>query len=94
VVLHHARDQFADFPAPFQTAAGQTGVDLFFVNSGCVMVFVMSSRDRSPRQFLQARTVNRSNLLVLHPRVLRTVVDRAAAVQGEASVSKVIASAD
>jgi exopolysaccharide production protein ExoZ len=55
VVFHHARDQFPDFPAPFHTSAGQAGVDLFFVISGFVMVFVTSTRERSPRQFLEAR---------------------------------------
>jgi exopolysaccharide production protein ExoZ len=55
VVFHHARDQFADFPAPFHTSAGQAGVDLFFVISGFVMVFVTSTRERSPRQFLESR---------------------------------------
>jgi exopolysaccharide production protein ExoZ len=55
VVFHHARDQFADFPAPFQTPAAQAGVDLFFVISGFVMVFVTSTRERSPRQFLESR---------------------------------------
>jgi len=55
VVFHHAGDQFADFPAPFYTAAGQAGVDLFFVISGFVMVLVTSTRERSPRQFLASR---------------------------------------
>jgi exopolysaccharide production protein ExoZ len=55
VVFHHARDQFTDFPAPFRTSAGQAGVDLFFVISGFVMVFVTSTRERSPRQFLASR---------------------------------------
>jgi exopolysaccharide production protein ExoZ len=55
VVFHHARDQFTDFPEPFPTAAGQAGVDLFFVISRFVMVCVMSTRKRSPRQFLESR---------------------------------------
>lgn len=55
VVFHHARDQFADFPAPFHTSAGQAGVDLFFVISGFVMVLVTSTRERSPGQFLESR---------------------------------------
>jgi exopolysaccharide production protein ExoZ len=55
VVFHHARDQFADFPAPFHTSPGKAGVDLFFVISGFVMVFVTSIRERSPRQFLESR---------------------------------------
>jgi exopolysaccharide production protein ExoZ len=55
VVFHHARDQFTNFPAPFHTTAGQAGVDLFFVISGFVMVFVTTTRERLPRQFLESR---------------------------------------
>jgi exopolysaccharide production protein ExoZ len=94
VVFHHARDQFADLLAPLQTSAGQAGVDLFFVSSGFVMVFVMSTRDGSPRQFLESRatrivpiswfyTLARFALLCVAPRLFRA---------NEASASKVIVS--
>jgi exopolysaccharide production protein ExoZ len=55
VVFHHAREQSADFPAPFHTTAGQAGVDLFFVISGFVMVLVTSTRETSTSQFLKSR---------------------------------------
>jgi exopolysaccharide production protein ExoZ len=55
VVLHHAASQFPDFPGPFHTVAGQAGVDLFFVISGFVMVFVTSTREQTAGTFLYSR---------------------------------------
>jgi exopolysaccharide production protein ExoZ len=55
VVFHHARDQFSDFPGPFLTTAGAAGVDLFFVVSGYVMVFVTNTREHSASDFLKSR---------------------------------------
>ena len=57
VVLHHVLHQSPGFLAVWSTEAGQAGVDLFFVISGFVMVFVTHERERSPGQFLAMRAV-------------------------------------
>lgn len=57
VVFHHAIHQFPGFAAVIQTEAGQAGVDLFFVISGFVMVYVTHERERSARQFLLMRAI-------------------------------------
>ena len=55
VVFHHVLHQSPGFLALWPTEAGQAGVDLFFVISGFVMVYVTNDRERSPQQFLAMR---------------------------------------
>lgn len=55
VVFHHVLHQSPGFLAVLPTEAGQAGVDLFFVISGFVMVYVTQDRERSPQQFLAMR---------------------------------------
>jgi len=55
VVFHHVIHQSPGFLAVWPTEAGQAGVDLFFVISGFVMVYVTHDRERSPQQFLAMR---------------------------------------
>ncbi len=55
VVFHHVLDQSDGFRAILPTQAGQAGVDLFFVISGFVMVYVTVDRERSASQFLAMR---------------------------------------
>jgi exopolysaccharide production protein ExoZ len=55
VVFHHVQDQSPGFKAVWDTQVGQAGVDLFFVISGFVMVYVTGERERSPRQFIAMR---------------------------------------
>lgn len=47
VVFHHVLHQSPGFLALWPTEAGQAGVDLFFVISGFVMVYVTHDRERS-----------------------------------------------
>ena len=55
VVVHHVLHQSPGFLAVWPTEALQAGVDLFFVISGFVMVYVTMKSERSPRQFLAMR---------------------------------------
>lgn len=55
VVVHHVIHQSPGFLAVIPTEAFQSGVDLFFVISGFVMVYVTSDRERSAPQFLAMR---------------------------------------
>jgi exopolysaccharide production protein ExoZ len=55
VVFHHVQDQSEGFRQIVSTQAGQAGVDLFFVISGFVMVYVTHDREQSPGQFLAMR---------------------------------------
>jgi exopolysaccharide production protein ExoZ len=57
VVFHHALHQFPGFLSVMPTEAGQAGVDLFFVISGFVMVFVTAEKDRTPLEFMTMRIV-------------------------------------
>lgn len=57
VVFHHVIHQFPDFLSQLPTEAGQAGVDLFFVISGFVMVYVTHKREQSARQFLMMRAI-------------------------------------
>ena len=58
VVIYHARDiAFFEGHADVLTRleVGQAGVDLFFVLSGFLMVFITESRYRSPTSFMMER---------------------------------------
>lgn len=55
VVVHHVIHQSAGFLSIWPTEAWQAGVDLFFVISGFVMVYVTSKREQSAAQFLAMR---------------------------------------
>lgn len=55
IVVHHVQDQSPGFKAIWPTQAWQSGVDLFFVISGFVMVYVTHDRERSAQQFLAMR---------------------------------------
>lgn len=57
IVFTHVLHQSPGFLAVWPTAAGQAGVDLFFVISGFVMVYVTADRERSAQQFLAMRAV-------------------------------------
>jgi exopolysaccharide production protein ExoZ len=83
VVFHHVQDQSEGFRQIVSTQAGQAGVDLFFVISGFVMVYVTHDREQSPGQFLAMRaarivpvywffTLAASLLIVLQPQLFRS----------------------
>ena len=83
VVCHHVQDQSEGFRQIVSTQAGQAGVDLFFVISGFVMVYVTHDREQSPGQFLAMRaarivpvywffTLAASLLIVLQPQLFRS----------------------
>lgn len=55
VVVHHVLHQTPGFLSVWTTNAWQAGVDLFFVISGFVMVYVTNNRERSPVRFLAMR---------------------------------------
>lgn len=59
VVIGHAIHQSPGFESAFPTEywkqGWQAGVDLFFVISGFVMVYVTNKREQSPKQFLAMR---------------------------------------
>jgi exopolysaccharide production protein ExoZ len=57
VVFHHVLHQSPGFLAVWPTEAGQAGVDLFFVISGFVMVYVTNEREQSAAQFLTMRAI-------------------------------------
>jgi len=57
VVFHHALHQSEGFLSLWPTEAGQAGVDLFFVISGFVMVYVTREREQSARQFIVMRAI-------------------------------------
>jgi exopolysaccharide production protein ExoZ len=57
VVLHHVLQQYAAFTRMLPTESLQAGVDLFFVISGFIMVFVTAGRNRVPTQFFAMRIV-------------------------------------
>jgi exopolysaccharide production protein ExoZ len=57
VVFFHARLQFAGFEAVFPSWVGSAGVDVFFVVSGFVMVYITANRERSISTFLLARAI-------------------------------------
>jgi peptidoglycan/LPS O-acetylase OafA/YrhL len=55
VVYHHAWDQLPWFKTRFPFEMGATGVDLFFVISGFVMVFITDQKVQTGRDFILAR---------------------------------------
>jgi peptidoglycan/LPS O-acetylase OafA/YrhL len=57
VVFNHAWDQLPWFKARFPLPIGHSGVDLFFVISGFVMVFITTEREHSPGSFAAARII-------------------------------------
>ncbi|MBI5340275.1 MAG: acyltransferase [Mycolicibacterium rufum] len=83
VVFHHVQDQSIGFRELANTSAGQAGVDLFFVISGFVMVYVTHQRERSSPQFLAMRairiipvywfyTIGAALLMAIAPRLFRS----------------------
>lgn len=85
VVMDHAIHQSPGFVAawPLPTGAWQAGVDLFFVISGFVMVYVTNERERSARQFLAMRaariipvywfyTLGSAAMLLIAPQLYRS----------------------
>jgi peptidoglycan/LPS O-acetylase OafA/YrhL len=83
VVVHHVLHQSPGFLAVWPTEALQAGVDLFFVISGFVMVYVTVKSERSPLQFLAMRaarivplywafTLLAAALLLLLPQLFRS----------------------
>lgn len=55
VVVHHVLDQSTSFYSLLPTESFQAGVDIFFVISGFVMVYVTTFRERSAGRFLAMR---------------------------------------
>jgi peptidoglycan/LPS O-acetylase OafA/YrhL len=57
VVFNHGWDQLVWFKERFPNPIGLSGVDIFFVISGFVMVFITNRREQSPSDFIVARVV-------------------------------------
>jgi exopolysaccharide production protein ExoZ len=57
VVWHHAREQLTNLKYLFPSESGNSGVDLFFVISGFIMVVTTSKKQVSARNFLLRRIV-------------------------------------
>ncbi len=57
VVWHHARTQLPGLEALFPWGFGTSGVDLFFVISGFIMVVTTADSDVGPWQFLRRRVI-------------------------------------
>jgi exopolysaccharide production protein ExoZ len=57
IVFHHAREQFPGFQAIFPSDIGSAGVDIFFVISGFIMVFITETGDHSPSKFIWNRII-------------------------------------
>ena len=57
IVFHHAREQFPGFQAIFPSDIGSAGVDIFFVISGFIMVFITETGDHSPSKFMWNRII-------------------------------------
>ena len=57
VVCLHAQIMIPGFHKIFPSVVGRSGVDIFFAISGFVMVYVTSSRLRSPKEFILARII-------------------------------------
>ncbi len=57
IVFHHAREQFPGFKAVFPSDIGSAGVDIFFVISGFIMVFITETGDRSAPKFIWNRII-------------------------------------
>jgi exopolysaccharide production protein ExoZ len=57
VVWHHAREQLSNLKFLFPSESGNSGVDLFFVISGFIMVVTTSKKQVSARSFLLRRIV-------------------------------------
>jgi exopolysaccharide production protein ExoZ len=55
VVWMHARDHFVAVKTQFPSEAGASGVDLFFVISGFIMVFTTYGKHVTPGQFMRRR---------------------------------------
>jgi exopolysaccharide production protein ExoZ len=57
IVFHHAREQFPGFQAIFPSEIGSAGVDIFFVISGFIMVFITETGDHSASKFMWNRII-------------------------------------
>jgi exopolysaccharide production protein ExoZ len=57
VVWHHAREQLPNLKTFFPAESGNSGVDLFFVISGFIMVVTTSKKPVNARDFLLRRIV-------------------------------------
>lgn len=57
VVWHHAREQLTNLKFLFPSESGNSGVDLFFVISGFIMVATTSKKPVNARSFLLRRIV-------------------------------------
>lgn len=57
VVFHHAREQFSWVKDAYPTEIGGAGVDVFFVVSGFIMVFITFAKPTTPNDFLMRRII-------------------------------------
>lgn len=57
IVFHHAREQFPGFQAIFPSEIGSAGVDIFFVISGFIMVFITETGDHNGPKFMWNRII-------------------------------------
>jgi len=57
VVIHHAREQFPGIKQLFQSPFGSAGVDVFFIISGFIMMYVSHGRNNDPLPFFTHRLV-------------------------------------
>lgn len=85
VVWHHAREQIVGLANVFPSSFGASGVDIFFVISGFIMVVTTTGRATTPLQFMGKRiarvvplywllTLSMVCLWMIKPAVFRTLV--------------------
>jgi exopolysaccharide production protein ExoZ len=57
IVFYHAKGQFPGFQIIFPSNISSAGVDIFFVISGFIMVFITETGDNSPSKFIWNRII-------------------------------------
>lgn len=87
VVAHHGREQLPWLIAQYPYKLGQSGVDIFFVISGFVMIYITSGRTVSPAKFLADRITRIVPLYWIATLVMLAAVTMAPSVSRNAEVS-------